>query len=97
MKRYSESALRPCEVFSWPRFATRQRYSGSRRGLRRLAVDTCARAGVDPATAAALLGQSPVVMLQMYRQVSEEDKRRAVAKARLGHFSEGNVVAFPRR
>lgn len=53
-------------------------------GLRRLAVDTLARAAVDVATAAALTGHSPAVMLGYYRQVTEEDRVKAVALARLG-------------
>lgn len=42
-------------------------------GLRRAAVDRLARSGVDPATAAALLGHSPEVMLRHYRRVTPED------------------------
>lgn len=52
--------------------------------VRRLAVDQLARAGVDVATAASLLGHSPLVMLRAYRQVSDEDRAKAVAAARLG-------------
>ena len=53
-------------------------------GLRRLAVDTMARSSVDIATAAAITGHSPQVMLQHYRQVSVDDRLRAVANAGLG-------------
>lgn len=53
-------------------------------GLRRLAVDTLARAAVDIATAAALTGHSPAVMLGYYRQVTEDDRVKAVALAKLG-------------
>jgi integrase len=53
-------------------------------GLRRLAVDTLARAAVDIATAAAITGHSPAVMLQHYRQVTDDDRVRAVAQAQLG-------------
>ena len=52
--------------------------------LRRAAVDALARSGVDVATAAALLGHSPLVMLRHYRQVSPDDLRAAVERARLG-------------
>ena len=45
------------------------------------------RAGVDPATAASLMGQAFVVMLRCYRRVTEADWEAAVAKAAL--------VAFP--
>jgi len=53
-------------------------------GLRRLAVDTLARAQVDIATAAAITGHSPAVMLAHYRQVSDDDRVRAITQARLG-------------
>lgn len=59
--------------------------------LRRLAVDRLARAGVDVATAAALLGHSPAVMLQRYRQVSDADRRRAMASARLWDLGSGEA------
>lgn len=50
----------------------------SSKGFRRAFVDALARAGVDIATAAALTGHSPEVMLKYYRQVNEADKRAAV-------------------
>lgn len=53
-------------------------------GLRRLAVDSYARRGVDVGTAAALLGHSPQVMISAYRQVSMDDKRKGARKAALG-------------
>ena len=62
-------------------------------GLRRLAVDQLLRSGVDVASAAALLGHSPAVMLSKYRQVTDTDLRRA---ARALQPSRGEkVVAFP--
>ncbi len=59
-------------------------------GLRRLAVDTLARAGVDVATAADLLGHSPAVMLQHYRQVGAGERRAAAAS--LGQLPRGELV-----
>jgi len=53
-------------------------------GLRRLAVDTMARAGVDVATAASITGHSEVTMLRYYRKITMEDQRRALAMAGLG-------------
>lgn len=64
-------------------------------GLRRAAVDALARSGVDVSTAAALLGHSPQVMLDYYRQVTSTDLRQAVQRARLGRVDSGTVVAFP--
>lgn len=65
-------------------------------GLRRLVVDRMARGGVDVATAASLTGHSVEVMLRYYRQVSDEDRRRAVVAAGLGHFpSRGEVIEGP--
>lgn len=64
-------------------------------GLRRLVVDRLARAGVDVGTAAALLGHSPAVMLQHYRAISDDDRLRAVAAARLGSLDGGAVVEGP--
>lgn len=66
-------------------------------GLRRLAVDQLARAGVDVATAADLLGHSPAVMLRHYRQVDDEDRRKAVTAARLGAAPEGQVIEMTTR
>jgi len=34
-------------------------------------------------------------MLKYYRKVSREDKRRAIAAARLGAFNEKKVIPFP--
>jgi integrase len=67
-------------------------------GLRRLAVDQLARGGVDIATAAALLGHSPAVMLGHYRRVQAADLEAAVARVQLGEAPGGQVVALrPRR
>ncbi len=52
--------------------------------LRRRAVDRLARAGVDVGTAAALMGHSVQVMLDAYRQVTDDDRRRAAQAAALG-------------
>ncbi len=64
-------------------------------GLRRAAVDEMQRAGVDIGSACAVTGHSPQVMLQHYRQATMDDKRRAVAAARLGIVPRGDVVPFP--
>jgi integrase len=61
-------------------------------GLRRLAVDTLARSGVDAGTAASLTGHSPVVMLRFYRQVSDEDRARAVEVSGLGDLPAGELI-----
>ncbi len=59
-------------------------------------MDRLARAGVDVATAAALLGHSPAVMMTLYRQVSDDDRRAAMAAARLWDVrSDDNVIALP--
>ena len=73
-----------CEAAKIPGWSTH--------ALRRAVVDRLARAGVDVATAADLLGHSPEVMLDIYRQVSDADRRRAVARARLGALPEGDVI-----
>ena len=65
-------------------------------GLRRAAVDALLRAGIDVGTAASLLGHSPKVMLQHYRQSSTDDRQKAVAAARLGYLPEGRVIPFAR-
>lgn len=65
-------------------------------GLRRLVVDRMARGGVDVGTAASLTGHSVEVVLRYYRQVSDEDRRRAVVAAGLGHLpSRGEVIEGP--
>ncbi len=61
-------------------------------GLRRAAVDAMARAGVDIATAAAITGHSPTVMLKHYRTVNDDDRRQAVLSAGLGVVPEGRVL-----
>jgi integrase len=63
-------------------------------GLRRLAVDTFARAGVDVAVAAAILGNSPATIWRSYRQVGPDERRLAVARAQLGVAPEGKVIAI---
>jgi len=68
--------------------------------LRRLAVDSMARAGIDVATAASITGHSPEVMLRHYRTVSKADQRRALAKAGLGEVAaapKGQVIGFPKK
>jgi integrase len=62
--------------------ATKQRV-WTPHALRRAAVDQLQRAGVDVKTAASLLGHTPQVMLDYYRQVTDRDRRAAVARARL--------------
>ena len=61
-------------------------------GLRRLVVDTMARNGVDAGTAASLTGHSPVVMLRFYRQVTDEDRARAVEVSGLGDLPAGELI-----
>ncbi len=78
-----------CEAAGVPRFTLY--------GLRRAAVDAMARAGVDVATAAAVTGHSPTVMLTHYRTVTEEDRRRAIEVAGLGSLSAPRVIPFKRR
>lgn len=62
-------------------------------GLRRLAVDRLARAGIDIGTAAAILGHTPEIMLAKYRQVGLDERRRAVAA--LDRLPRGEVVSLP--
>lgn len=68
-------------------------------GLRRLAVDTYARRGVEPGVAAALLGHSPEVMLAAYRQVTADDLARGARRGALGFsLDDEDVVELqPRR
>lgn len=61
-------------------------------GLRRLAVDEMARAGVDVGTAAAITGHTPVTMLRFYRKATATDMALAVQMARLGYAPEGRVI-----
>ncbi len=60
-------------------------------GLRRAAVDSLLRAGVDVGTACAILGHSPAVMLTRYRRATLDDARKAVLTARLGSVPAGAV------
>ena len=66
-------------------------------GLRRAAVDSLLRAGVDVGTACAILGHSPAVMLTHYRRATLDDARKAVVSARLGTIPAGEVLAFTGR
>lgn len=77
-----------CEAAGVRRFTTH--------ALRRAVVDRMARSGIDIATAAAITGHSPSVMLRFYRQPTRADVRAAVTKARLGALTQGEVVEFPR-
>jgi integrase len=63
-------------------------------GIRRLAADTMARAGVEVATAANILGHSITMMLNVYRQVTDDDRALAVRRAGLGDLTAGNVVSL---
>jgi integrase len=53
-------------------------------GLRRMAVDRMARAGVEPSVAASITGHDPNVMLKHYRVVSDDDLRLVAQQADLG-------------
>lgn len=65
-------------------------------GLRRLAVDTFARNGVEVSAAAAYLGHSPEVMWRYYRQVTRDDLAQLRTQVRLGpEQKQGQVVPFP--
>jgi len=75
---------RACAQAGVPRFTAH--------GLRRAAVDAFLRAGVDVGTAAAILGHSPKVMLEHYRQASRADCRDAIRRAGLGRTPSGKVV-----
>jgi integrase len=63
-------------------------------GLRRLAVDEMARNGVDPATAASITGHSVKTMMKHYRSVTDDDRRKAIVKARLGALPRGKVLTL---
>jgi integrase len=63
-------------------------------GLRRLAVNTAARNGVEIGTAADMFGHSPEMMIEIYRQVSAEDRRAGMERARLGFDLDAPVVPF---
>lgn len=57
-----------------------------------------ARPVVDIATAAALLGHSPAVMLEHYRRVQASDLVAAVGRVQLGEAPAGQVLPLrPRR
>lgn len=76
-----------CDAAGVPRFTPH--------GLRRAAEDRLARAGVDVATYAAILGHSPQVALQHYRRATPDDCRAAVLAAGLGKVPAGQVLPFP--
>ena len=75
---------RACKAAGVPRF--------SPNGLRRAATDAYARAGVDPAVAAAQSGHSIQVMMKHYRQVTKEDQRDAVERCGLGVIPDGKII-----
>lgn len=89
VRRLPGRLRRACEAAGVP--------SWTSHALRRAAVDRLARAGVDVATAAAMLGHTPAVMLEAYRQVSPDDLSGAMARARLGALGQGTVLTFPGR
>jgi integrase len=66
-------------------------------GIRRMVTDALVRARVDLSAAAAVLGHSPVMMLRVYRQVTDADKALAMQQAGLGlEPGENNVVPLVR-
>lgn len=71
---------RACDVAGVARFTAH--------GLRRMVVGRLLRAQVEPATAATLTGHSIEVMLKHYREVTDEDRRRAAERAMLGVLDE---------
>lgn len=73
-----------CAAAGVPRFTAQ--------GLRRAAVDLLYRSGADIQSAASVMGHSPTVAMQAYRRATAEDRRSAVALARLGYFDEGVVI-----
>lgn len=82
-----------CRKLGLPRFTSH--------ALRRSMVDSLQRAGVDSATAAALLGMSPEVMMRYYRRATRDDVVRAAGRLQLQGESaarqaagETNVVTF---
>jgi len=52
--------------------------------IRRMVVDEMGAEGIEPATAASVTGHSPAEMYRRYRRPSAGDRRRAVARTRLG-------------
>lgn len=55
------------------------------------------RAGIDPKTAAVLLGHSPEMLLRVYRQVQDEDLRDATAKMSAKEGLPGKVLPLAKR
>jgi integrase len=53
-------------------------------GFRRFAIRSLRRQGVDVVVTAALLGNTPQTIYEAYEQASEDDKRDAVIRAKLG-------------
>ena len=74
-----QHVLRACARAGVPEFTPH--------GLRRMAVDRMARAGVEPSVAASITGHDPNVMLKHYRAVSDDDLRLVVQQADLGWFA----------
>lgn len=66
---------RACRLAHVPRFTPH--------GLRRMVVSRLLRAGVAPGVAASLTGHSIAVMLRYYQQVTDDDRRVAVDRARV--------------
>lgn len=66
-------------------------------GIRRAAVDALLRSGIDVGTAARLLGHTPAVMLQHYRQATLDDMRDAVMRTRMGLLEDGDVIELRKR
>jgi integrase len=57
-------------------------------GLRRLVVRSLLAANVDPKTAASLTGHSIVTMLRFYQEITDDDRREAIAQAHLDDLEE---------
>lgn len=64
----------------------------SSHGLRRAAVEALYEGGVDPGTAAAIMGHSPEVALRKYRQSRAAQRREAITRASLGTLPAGKVI-----
>lgn len=77
-----------CRAAGVPRFAPG--------GLRRAAVVALYRTG-DPSIAGAIIGHSPTVAMRHYREVSGDEKAKAMRSARLGHLPDpdGQVIELP--
>ncbi len=66
-------------------------------GVRRLVVRALYRSGEDPSVAGAVVGHSPVVALRHYREVTGDEMREAMTKARLGFLPDpdAKVIELP--